>query len=604
MGVVDVSPRMALLEQAFDNVTNGYEVFPVDARTKRPVTENGFYDATTDGDTIFGWFASDPVGWAVGVRTGELVVLDVDMKDGVNGYKALNDAMLVMTNDNYQTASGGTHALYRAGGEILNNSQNYDSMVGVDRRAHGGYIRLPAGVVLPPVETLTLVPEWFSKVTSAPVAGVYEGSVQEWMDAFSAPVDGLLRRILADAAVGEIGHGRLLSIQADIVINAGKGHMGAGTAMAEFRDIYLDGFPDYAHQFDAALAGAVLKYGTTPEQNIAENEGDLPEIDVNPIRVLSLSDLRSRPTPQWWVQGLFQQSTVAVLAGRGGIGKSFVMLDICARIASGVPEFFGQKVKQGRVMYVAAEGAETFITRIAAWETENSTKLDESRFGLIEDGVNMSSEESVANLIERVIEHESDFIVLDTFSQLSNVDNENDASQTAAVMKAALRLRKARPNATVVFVHHAGKATGKFRGSSAIRDNVDTLISVSYHSKDSTSGPFRISTDTELDGKQRNATPLTLKGFTLRDSEGHDSAVLVRERMVSNTMQTIENVLADGAPHGMADFVAGWIPESDDLEDTDPEALRKRFSRLLTNLSDAGKVTKSGAARATVYQLN
>jgi hypothetical protein len=69
------------------------EVFPCDNATKRPLTDNGFHDATRDVDVVTKWWSDWPyamIAIATGAKSG-IVVLDVDLKPdkGVDGFPAL-----------------------------------------------------------------------------------------------------------------------------------------------------------------------------------------------------------------------------------------------------------------------------------------------------------------------------------------------------------------------------------------------------------------------------------------------------------------------------------------------------------------------------------
>jgi bifunctional DNA primase/polymerase-like protein len=72
------------LEAALLYAANGYHVFPCKPMSKEPATKHGFKDATTDEETIRGWWDENP-NYNVAIRTGaasRLWVLDVDGEVG------------------------------------------------------------------------------------------------------------------------------------------------------------------------------------------------------------------------------------------------------------------------------------------------------------------------------------------------------------------------------------------------------------------------------------------------------------------------------------------------------------------------------------------
>jgi len=69
----------------------GIPVFPCDPKTKAPLTQKGFYDATTDPEKIRTWWkrwSNAIIGIPTGRASGRFVI-DVDIKHGKNGFETL-----------------------------------------------------------------------------------------------------------------------------------------------------------------------------------------------------------------------------------------------------------------------------------------------------------------------------------------------------------------------------------------------------------------------------------------------------------------------------------------------------------------------------------
>lgn len=228
------------------------------------------------------------------------------------------------------------------------------------------------------------------------------------------------------------------------------------------------------------------------------------------ISLHSLAEVEAWEAPRWIVPGLFVESSVALLAGAPGLGKSFVLLDLCLSIAAGVP-FIGRDVQQARTLYVAGEGVSGLRNRIAAWrQAHEGVSIPADGFTLASSGVNLSDDRSVARLVNLVREQEIGVVVLDTLSQLASIESENDASQVATVLRNVQLIREANPGTLVVLVHHVNKGAGAVRGSSALRGNVDTVVVAK-----GSSSSFKLSTMSDDDGKQKDGEQVKIDGLSL-----------------------------------------------------------------------------------------
>src|SRR4051794_40375679 len=105
----DVMPP--LLDRALALAADGIAVFPCGAN-KKPVTEHGFYDASTDPAAIRTMFEK-PGARLIGVPAGNLSgfdALDIDPRHGGETWERENAALLPDTRC-HQTESGGRHYL-------------------------------------------------------------------------------------------------------------------------------------------------------------------------------------------------------------------------------------------------------------------------------------------------------------------------------------------------------------------------------------------------------------------------------------------------------------------------------------------------------------
>ena len=158
-----------VVRAALDYAAHGWAVFPVHGVSggrcrcgmsdcsspgKHPLTRRGVKDATTNGETIAGWWRRWPdanLGLASG-RTSGVVVIDVDPPRGELSLRRLVDVGYELPETTtVRTGSGGLHLYYAAPGIPFGNTAGRLPGVGlelpgVDLRADGGYVVAPPSV--------------------------------------------------------------------------------------------------------------------------------------------------------------------------------------------------------------------------------------------------------------------------------------------------------------------------------------------------------------------------------------------------------------------------------------------------------------------------
>jgi len=134
----------SLLEDILVLTSTGFRIFP--CREKRPITKNGFKDASADPEQIKTWWTQYPDA-QVGLPTGKNInafVLDVDLPDGSASLAAL-EAKHSPLPPSWQTrtTSGGEHRFYAlpADRKIRNSASKLAP--GLDVRGEGGYVIAP-----------------------------------------------------------------------------------------------------------------------------------------------------------------------------------------------------------------------------------------------------------------------------------------------------------------------------------------------------------------------------------------------------------------------------------------------------------------------------
>lgn len=176
----------------------GWAVFPLRPNDKRPATERGFHDASTDSATAVDAWTSKPaanVGVATGAVSG-LVVIDVD-PGGDATVEALKRTLGPLPATLVALTPRGAHAYFRHPGVEVRSSAGRLGP-GVDVRADGGYVvappsriyaaeyrwRLPVGQVEPIPSDLADLPEsWVMAMRSQPAGRVPGDGSERYVEA-------------------------------------------------------------------------------------------------------------------------------------------------------------------------------------------------------------------------------------------------------------------------------------------------------------------------------------------------------------------------------------------------------------------------------------
>lgn len=131
-----------LLKAAIRYAELGYRVFPCAPRSKIPITEHGFRDATDDVRRIEEWWTQHPEA-NIGLPTEGLLVIDIDGRENQwlvgDGQRAADLAAAPTS----ITPRGGSHRIFRQ--PAGRNWRCTESRLApkVDTRADGGYIVVP-----------------------------------------------------------------------------------------------------------------------------------------------------------------------------------------------------------------------------------------------------------------------------------------------------------------------------------------------------------------------------------------------------------------------------------------------------------------------------
>jgi putative DNA primase/helicase len=228
------------------------------------------------------------------------------------------------------------------------------------------------------------------------------------------------------------------------------------------------------------------------------------ERTANGLPMVTYAAAKPQIDAPYLVKGWLLAGELSALTGAPGCGKTFLALDVDAHIAAGL-DWFGYRVRQTGVVYLAAEGGSAIFNRIAAIKQRFGYD-DSLPLAIIPAGVDLvSGQAGPAALVAAVKRAEAAFgrpvgkVTVDTVSRVLCGADENSSEAMGGLIRAADAIRAA-TGAHLTLIHHLPKdgTRGKGgRGHSSLWGAIDTEIGVE---RDLVT---RIATATVL--KQRNA---------------------------------------------------------------------------------------------------
>ena len=237
-------------------------------------------------------------------------------------------------------------------------------------------------------------------------------------------------------------------------------------------------------------------------------------------------EFSSGPAPTWIVRGILPQAGLAVVYGEPGSGKTFFALDLVAAVARGV-EWRGRRVKQGRVVYIAAEGVGGFRNRVNAYAKAHGIDgrdLEPSamQLAIIDETPDLlgNDHKALADAIGRAA-----VVVVDTLAQTTAGGTENSGEDMGKALAHCKAIHSA-TGALVILIHHSGKDAARgARGWSGIKGACDAEIEITTAG----SGVHSAKVTKQKDGEAGQVLPFKLLPTLLgidEDGEPIDSCVV------------------------------------------------------------------------------
>jgi hypothetical protein len=249
---------------------------------------------------------------------------------------------------------------------------------------------------------------------------------------------------------------------------------------------------DAAKKLARPLSASVLRVDDLPAKadaadvSVEDPEAWLAERIITPrgtahgrLTVFALADLETAPRRDYILKGLIAPNEISVWVGAPKCGKSFLLLDVTYRLSLR-RLVFKRRVKQVKVLYVAAEGEGGIGNRIKALRDKYGPS---DNFHWIAQPADLLHKEGhLAELTAAAGSCGAQLIVLDTLSRMLNGGDENSPADMGKFVANVTELR-VQTKAHIAVIHHPAKGGngGHGRGHSCLEGADDALIEVTKH---------------------------------------------------------------------------------------------------------------------------
>lgn len=199
----------------------------------------------------------------------------------------------------------------------------------------------------------------------------------------------------------------------------------------------------------------------------------------SPSRLMTVQALLATAPTRYLVANLLPERGVMAFFGPPGAAKTFLAIDCVGALASGRSHWFGRRVAQAPVAFIALEGQGGIRKRVMAWLAHGNQQVPAAlrffthRLSLLDS----TETEVVANEIVSELGLGA-VTVIDTLSRAMAGGDENSSIDMTTIIANADLLASI-TQGPVILVHHTGKDAGKgLRGHSSLLGAVDVAVEV------------------------------------------------------------------------------------------------------------------------------
>ena len=380
---------------------------PSPGKHPAPKSWSVFQEKCADEYTLEMWFNGRYKDFNLGVVTGKvsgnIFAVDVDTAEGKLGNDSLMD--LCMANDDLPetleqlTGGGGRHYLYKAPNDktIITGKNTLGS--GIDTRGEGGFI-----VVAPSNHKsgntykvthhsdMEHSPDWLVNMLDTPQFtqdNIQNGEQNMWGEHIDGR-EGYMVKLILGTIRSWWGIKGILPTVDQLVADCWHIYERKVRARGETLDNDKRGLDLFKRRSKYQLyrasknelrilhnveAGSEkhLAISSNPLNQVSEEESVLVAPDTTPPLLITDWGMHryagKAPDQEWLVDNILPRRVPGLIAAIGGLGKSYILLDLCLKVAGGdqtmhtETAFGGNIIHNGKVVFFGAEDSASSIHR-------------------------------------------------------------------------------------------------------------------------------------------------------------------------------------------------------------------------------------------------
>lgn len=325
-------------------------------------------------------------------------------------------------------------------------------------------------------------------------------------------------------------------------------------------------------------------------------------------------DIGTEAKKETVVKGMLTAGEFTMISGLPGTGKSVIVTDLACHIAAGMP-WMGKKVKQGLVVYVAAERKKLTERRMLAFRKKHGVKDLPLLVlgGLIDMTTGTLHATAIAMAVKKAAEITGQpcvWIIVDTLTRTFGPGDQHQSKDMAKYVRSCDTI-VAETGSHLTVVHHTAWSGERGKGAIDLDGAVDASFMVKKNAADhvlecdgTNDGEegvicnFRmesVNVGTDEDGEPITA-PVVVKAV---DVAGFVKAATktVQAKAETELMDILTELSAGGHPVGGGMWQARYHQMHPDVKEN---TIASRWKRAVKALEEAGRVQSTGTPKVYV----